>query len=224
MRLIFIPGFGEDETIFEHLHPLLPGEKVFLSFWKDLPNAKRPELNAPVFAQELVQQYGITANDVVIGHSTGGWVALFIKQQVHCPVVQLASWTDPHKLALPPIPPRLIFFLAKRGLLFNSPLLWWSLKTRYRHQPSAPVFKSVFTRLINGNKENAVNQLRLILNPVENKATPPPDLCIHAKKDPIVHFPDGPAYEVPGDHFSLYTYPSTVAEPIVEFLKNQTRV
>ena len=224
MRLIFIPGFGEDETIFDQLHPLLPGEKLFLSFWKDLPHKKRPELTAALFANELIQRYGITKNDTVIGHSTGGWVALFIKQVVGCPVVQIASWTDPQKLNLPRVNPSVLYYLAQSGLLFNSLMRTWSLNTRYRHQPSAPVFKRVFTGLIKGNKENIVNQLRLIFQPGNGSATPVPDLCIHARKDPIVGFPDGVAHEVPGDHFSLYTYPAAVAAPIVFFLEKQKSV
>jgi hypothetical protein len=103
MRLIFIPGFHEEAFNFDHLHPLLQGKKLFLNSWKVLPNRSRPELNAALFAKELIQQYGITSTDVVIGHSTGGWIALCIKQQVHCLIVQISSWTDKRKLTMPAI-------------------------------------------------------------------------------------------------------------------------
>lgn len=223
MRLIFIPGFGEDEFIFDHLHPLLPGEnKLFLNLWKDLPDSRHTELNAAFFANELIQQYGITTKDVVIGHSLGGWIAFFIKQQVHCPIVQIASWTDRSKVVTP-IPNRhLIFFFARTGLYFNSLVLRRTLKKFYQNKPSAVVFEKVFTRLIKGNKANVVNQLRLIYNPVKEPVTATPDLRIHARKDPIVRFPDGPVHEVPGDHFTLYTYPETVAKPINQFLQNHS--
>jgi hypothetical protein len=41
---------------------------------------------------------------------------------------------------------------------------------------------------------------------------------IHARADAVVKIPDEPFHEVPGDHFSLYTYPEEVYRPIVEFL------
>ena len=224
MRLIFIPGLGEDEFIFDHLHPFLPGEKLFLSFWKHLPDVPRPELNAARFARALIQQYRITGNDAIIGHSTGGWVALFIKQEVHCPIIHIASWTTTRKVVNPIRNRNLLFFLVRSGLYFSPLALRWALKTSYAGTPSAGVFEKVFIRLMKGNKSNVVNQLRLIFNPVKEPLTVVPDLRIHAKADPIVRFPDDPTYEVPGDHFSLYTYPSTVAVPLVQFLKTKNRV
>lgn len=222
MRLIFIPGLGEDASIFDKLHPLLPGDKLFLSFWQQLPENHRAGLDAALFARELIAQYHITADDVIIGHSTGGWVALHIKQQVHCSIVQIASWTDRRKLTFPPVNRRLIFLLAGTNVFFNRFTLRWSLSRRYQNQPSAPVFATVFTRLIEGNRMNVINQLQLILNPVAEPVTVTPDVAIHAKADPVVRFPDGAVCEVPGDHFCLYTHPEAVAEPITAFLKKSS--
>jgi acetyl esterase/lipase len=219
MRLIFIPGFGEDEVIFDNLHPLLSGEKEFLSLWKLCPDQKMPELNVTLLAKDIVHRYNISQHDVVIGHSAGGWVALYIKQLVQCAIVQISSWTDVRKVVKPISNRHLLYRLAKTQLLFNHTVLQWLLKTKYRHQPSAEIFRRIFIRLIEGNRDNRVNQLRLIFNPVKEGIIVNPDLRIHARKDPIVRFPDGPAHEVPGDHFSLYTYPERVAQPIHELLK-----
>lgn len=222
MRLIFLTGFGEDAFIFDRLHPLLPGDKEFLSLWKLLPDQAMPELNALRFAEDLVRRCHIKPQDVVIGHSTGGWVALLIKQLVQCSVVQISSWTDVRKVVAPVSNRRLLYFLAQTPLIFNHAVLRWLLKTAYRNKPSAPVFQRVFTRLIEGNRQNRTNQLRLIFNPVPKPITTKPDLVIHARKDPIVRFPDGQVQEVPGDHFSLYTFPAEVAKPIHKFLKTLT--
>jgi hypothetical protein len=222
MRLFFIPGFGEDETIFDKLHPHLSGKKVFLNLWQLLPDKARPELTAALFAKEIVVRYAITKEDLIIGHSTGGWVALFIKQIVHCRVVQIASWTDPRKV-VKAIPNRhLFYFLVKKGFIFNKVVLSWSLKKNYRNKPSAVPFTYAFTRLIKGNRDNVVNQLRLILNPAGSQIDEMPELVIHAKEDAIIRFPEGRVCEVPGDHFSLYTHPELVAGPICQFLKNLT--
>jgi pimeloyl-ACP methyl ester carboxylesterase len=220
MRLFFITGFGEDENIFDHLHPLLPGEKEFISLWKVLPNKKVPALNVTLVAKDLVSRYGITSQDVVIGHSAGGWIALHIKQFVQCPIVQIASWTDGRKVVKPlPVNHRLLYFLANTPLFFNNAALRWQLKTNYQNNPSADIFRRIFIRLKEGNKENRVNQLRVIFNPVAEPISAQPDLRIHARKDPVVRFPDETTAEVPGDHFSLYTHPEAVATPIQQFLK-----
>ena len=97
MRLILIPGFGEDETIFDKIQDKLPGEKLFLSLWHLLPNKSVKSLNAAVFAKELIERYQINKTDLIIGHSTGGWIALHIKNLVGCRIVQIASWTDRNK-------------------------------------------------------------------------------------------------------------------------------
>jgi hypothetical protein len=70
MRIILIPGFGEDESIFSKIHDKLPGEKLFLSLWDLLPNKSRKTLNAEVFAKELIGLFQITHNDLIVGHST----------------------------------------------------------------------------------------------------------------------------------------------------------
>jgi pimeloyl-ACP methyl ester carboxylesterase len=219
MRIIFIPGLGEDEFIFEKLQNTLPGEELFLSLWKELPNHRVSNLNAMIFALDLIDRYQITANDLIIGHSTGGWVALYIKQVVGARVIQIASWTDRKKVVTPTSNRRIIYFAAQSGLYLNHFVLRYAIKKRYQGQPSKPVFEQVFKRLVAGNRANAVNQLRLIFNPVPVPLKVVPDLRIHAKADPIVHFPDGPVCEVPGDHFALYTYPEAVLQAIHQFLK-----
>jgi hypothetical protein len=220
-RLIFIPGLGEDETIFHKIHPSIPGEKVFLNKWVLLGNNPRPGLTVLQFAQELVDQFTITREDVIIGHSTGGWVAYHIKHLVHCPIIQIASWTEEHKVVKPISNRHLIYLFVRKGLYFNplvKRLLIWG---KYRNKPSRKIFSEIFDNLIKGNKNNVVNQLRLIFNPVKEKITVKPDLRIHARADSIIRVPDQPFQEVPGDHFSLYTHPEKVYAPIIAFLQVQ---
>ena len=201
MRLFFIPGFGEDETIFEKIQDHLPCEKVFLNHWRLVGDGDRPELNVLSYARELVDRFNITKNDVVIGHSMGGWIALYIKHLVHCPIIQIASWTETKKVATPVTNRRLVFWLTKRGLYLNrivkSVVLWRD----YKGKSSASLFDSIFEQLIRGNKYCVMNQLRVIFNPVEESITEVPDLRIHARADRIIRFPDQPACEVPGDHY-----------------------
>ncbi len=219
MRIILIPGFGEDESIFEKIQDKLPSEKLFLSLWKLLPNKSVKTLNASVFARELVKRFQISKTDFIVGHSTGGWVALHIKNIVDCHIVQIASWTGKRKVLVPITNRHIIYFVAKIGLFFNDFTSYRIVKKYYQYKPSREIFKAVFAKLIKGNRANVINQLRLIFNPYPSKLLVQPDLSIHAREDKIVCFPDGSVHEVEGDHFSLYTHPEQVYPPIVELIK-----
>jgi len=219
MRIFFIHGFGENEAIFSKISPFIQGEQVFLNVWELLGDAPRPGINVLDFGKELVQKYAITKDDVVIGHSMGGWIALHVKYLAGCQIVQIASWTDPARIISPFKSPGLYLWLVRHGLIFNRFVKWLSISKNYKVKPSIDIFSETFDRLMHGNKENVINQLRLILTPVPEKVTVIPDLRIHALEDSIVRPPREPYYEVPGDHFTLYTQPQTVYDPIVAFLE-----
>lgn len=223
MRLIFIPGFGEEPSIFDRIHPHIQGEKVFLNNWVLLGDNPRPGLNALQYASELVERFDIKRDDLIIGHSMGGWIAFHIKHLVQCPVIQIGSWTDGRKVVRPVKSRRLVYWLVKRGLYFNSFVKRYMVKKYYQGKPSAGIFSSVFENLIQGNKENVVNQLRIIFNPVSEAVKVNPDLRIHARRDNIVRYPNDPTHEVHGDHFTLYTQPEEVYQPIVAFLQELSK-
>jgi hypothetical protein len=218
MRLIFIPGFGEDSEIFSRVAPELPGEKLFIHNLDVLGADPAPTLLVMEYAQRLIDRHSITREDILIGHSMGGWVAYFIKHLVNCPVVQIASWTDPKKVVLRFKNPAYAYWLVRKGWYLNGftkqILLWVS----YRGKPSAEIFGKVFQNLINSPTEYIINQLQVIMKPVHAVMTVEPELRIHAKKDSIVRFPDQPAVIVPGDHFTLVTHPEAVITPIKAFL------
>jgi pimeloyl-ACP methyl ester carboxylesterase len=218
MRLFFIPGFGETSSIFDRLAPHLPGPQVFVDNWQLLGNQPRPDLTALAYAGELVHRFGITARDVVIGHSMGGWIGLHAKHLTGCAVVQIGSWSAPAKVVRPVSNPNVVYWAVKHGLHFNRLMRYLLLRFNYRGKPSAGIFGEVFGNLIRGGKENVVNQLRIVFSPVPEGFTARPDLRIHARADTIIRYPDEPTLEVPGDHFSLYTHPREVYEPILDFL------
>jgi len=218
MRLFFIPGFGEDPAIFDRIAPHLPGDQVFVDNWPLIGDAPRPDLTALSYAGELVGRFGITARDVTIGHSMGGWIGLHVKHLAGCAVVQIGSWSAPAKVVRPVSNLGLVYWAVRRGLYFNRLVRRLLLRYNYRGKPSAGVFNEVFGNLIRGNKHNVVNQLRIIYSPVPAGLAAQPDLRIHARADAIIGYPDEPALEVPGDHFSLYTHPEEVYKPIRAFL------
>lgn len=219
MRIFFIPGLGEEPFIFDKIQAFISGEKVFLDNWTLLEEIPEKELTVLAYAKFLVERFQIKKEDVVIGHSMGGWVAWHIKHLTGSPVIQIAGWTDSSKLIKIPIERHLMFWLAKIGFGFNRLSLRILVWLYYKNKPSKEIFISVFERLRRGNKEIVAKQLMIIFNPVKETITVTPNLRIHAKADHIVKYPEEPFEEVPGDHFTLFVYPERVYKPISEFLK-----
>jgi hypothetical protein len=220
MRIIFIHGFGEDESIFSHIAPHISGEQTFLNAWTLLGDTPRPTVNALVFAKEIVQKYAITPQDVVIGHSMGGWIAYHIKHVAGCPIVQIGSWTEADRVILPVSNTHIVYWAVRNGLFFNRFMKEIFTTIGYKNKPSEGVYRETFDRLSQGNKDNVLNQLRVVLTPVGEKITVTPDLRIHARKDLVIRPPHQPFHEVVGDHFTLCTHPELVYQPIIAFLQN----
>jgi hypothetical protein len=219
MRLIFIHGFGENESIFSKIAPQLGGEQVFINVWKVLGNEERPNLNVIDFSQELVNKFLITPTDVVIGHSMGGWIAHHIKHHIGCLVVQIGSWTHFDRVISPIKSRKTMYWLVRNGLYLNLFNKWLFVMLNYRNLPSRPIFEEIFEDLIQGNKTNIISQLKLIFEPVPHLSVQP-DLRIHARKDRVIKYPRENFHEVSGDHFTLYTQPEEVIKPIIEFLES----
>ena len=224
MRLIFIPGFGETPRIFDRIAPSLPGEKLFIDNRELLGSKPMPDITALQYAQLLVDKQHISREDVVIGHSMGGWVAHAIKHLTGCSIVQIASWTDPEKVILPIKNPKIVYWLVRNGLYLNwvnKQIFSW---LNYRNKPSAQIFNEVFQELIDSPHDYVINQLRVILNPLELAITTLPELRIHSGDDSIIRFPDQSAVRVSGDHFNLVIHPEEVIAPIQSFLKTKSSV
>jgi pimeloyl-ACP methyl ester carboxylesterase len=219
MRIVFIHGFGENEAIFDKISPFISGEHLFVNVWTLVGDVPRNDLNVLSFAQRLVEKYGITRQDVIIGHSMGGWIAYHIKHFTNSPIVQIGSWTDADRPYSPIKNEKVIYWVVRNGLFFNRFMKRYSVKRAYESKPSRQVYEEIFDQMTLGNKENIINQLRLILSPISEKLTVIPDLRIHARADLVVRIPREPFHEVPGDHFTLQTNPETVYEPILAFLK-----
>lgn len=218
MRIIFIHGFGENEAIFDKIAPFISGNHFLLNVWELVGDIPRKNLNVLDFAESLVEKYNIRQNDVIIGHSMGGWIAYHIKHFTGSPIIQIASWTGSDRPILPIKNAKIIYWVTRNGLLFNGFMKRDAVRKAYQGKLSRQVFEETYDRLTEGNKENVINQLRIILTPVPVKITVKPDLRIHAKADLVIRTPREEFHEVPGDHFTLQTHPETVYKPIVAFL------
>jgi hypothetical protein len=214
MRLVLIPGFGEDETIFVNILPYLSYESVYVNVWEMFQADAAKPIHIKALAQKLVEKFSIQASDMVVGHSMGGWIGWHIKEIAGCKLVQVSSWTDPKKVILPFQNRALLYWLTRNGLYINRFTKAFLLNKFYKNKPSKGIMEATLNNLIQKDKKLVLSQLQLILEPTI-LCSAEPDLRIHTQRDPIIRRPDQAFYLVPGDHFAIYTYPKEVAKVIL---------
>lgn len=222
MRIFFIPGFGETPSVFDKIAPQIAGDKIFIDNWEEIGDKTRKDINVLMVAKEYVAKYNITADDLVIGHSMGGFIAYHIKHIAGCRIIQVASWTKPDRVVTPTQNRKFIYWFMASGLAFNRFSQWFMVWKFYRHKSSKEIFADTYTRLRTRKASNVVNQMRVIMEPIVDTISVSPDLRIHAKADNIIRYPKGETCTtVSGDHFTLWTNPEEVYGPIVEFLASK---
>lgn len=212
MRYITIPGFGEEPWIFDRITDELSGELLAIDHVEVLGSQKRGDYTVLMAANEFVQQYSIQSDDVIIGHSMGGWIGLGIKELTGCKLIQIGSWTDQRKVLAPSRNRPLVFWVMRRRLYFNAfsqRLVIWLF---YRKRPSKAAFSRIFSQLRSSHPEYIVNQLKVVLTPENRDPKVVPDLRIHSLKDHIIKPPDETYESVPGDHFGIWTFPEKVKQ------------
>jgi hypothetical protein len=213
MKLIFIHGFVEDSTIFNEIRKTITtGEQIALNLnddlatWHDAPE----DMDVQKLALHLIQKYKITAQDTVIGHSMGGWIASYIKQNVGSKAILLASFTDQVKLTTPLKNLTLIKFFIRSGIMQSSMMVSY-LKKSYHFQESKKLYDSLIDGLAVMDKKRLYQQTQVLFTKLP-PLTITPDIRIHARKDNIVKFPDESFTEVSGDHFSLIFHTEEVCK------------
>jgi pimeloyl-ACP methyl ester carboxylesterase len=218
-RLLLVPGYLEDGTIFDTLRPLLPPAQVEVIELE--PNLAQWQPRGPVsavtLARYLAERYGIGPADVVIGHSMGGWIAAHIKAETGATAVLPSSFTDQHKVVAASRNPLLLRLYAYLGLGRNR-WLRERAKRQYQFEESRELFAQLADGLVRIPRRYVHRQLQVLFAPVPRLAVSP-ELRVHAVADNVVYPPDEPFLEIPGDHFAHYYYPEVVAAAIGRILR-----
>jgi len=213
-RLLLLPGYLEDGTIFDTLRPLLPSVETLAIELEPEFAQWRPvgAVNVVTFARHLIQRYRIGPQDMLIGHSMGGWIAAHIKAQTGATAVLLSSFTDQRKVVARARNPLLLALYAWSGL-GRSRWLRARAKRDYRFDESRALFGQLADGMARHPRRYIHRQLQVLFAPV-----PPlkvaPELRVHALADNVVLPPDELFVEIPGDHFAHYYYPELVAAAI----------
>jgi pimeloyl-ACP methyl ester carboxylesterase len=217
-RTFLIHGYVETPAIFDELVPLLPVSTFVRIDLADEFLRWKPTgaINVQLLAQYLTNFYEIKAEDVIIGHSMGGWIAIHIKQLISAKAILVSSWTDQQKIKLPTHNLHLLKFLLYSGIT-QSRLLLNFFRKQYPFAESFDLYSSLMEGMRSMSRTYIDQQLQILFAPVP-PLTVSPDLRIHARRDTIIARPAEPFVEVPGDHFSLVFHPEQVAEPIRKLL------
>ena len=219
LRLIYIHGYVEDPSIFDNLAPLLPADNVLKLNLQDEFVRWNPDdqtVNVSSLAAYLIKTYQVTAADVVIGHSMGGYIAANLKAQTGCGAVLISSYTDPAKIVTFTRNVRLLRYLVKWGLVQSNALASTALK-KYPFDQSRVLHKSLVGNMVAQPKRFIYQQLRILMAKPDVPPAPS-DVRIHTRPDNVLRFPDEPYHETPGDHFNLVYHPEEVAAPILVYL------
>ncbi|RYY20236.1 MAG: alpha/beta hydrolase [Cytophagaceae bacterium] len=213
-RLFLLPGYLEDASIFATLRPLLPAVEVLAL---DLePEFAQWQPSGPVtavtFARHLAQRYRIGPQDVLIGHSMGGWLAAHLKAQTGATAVLLSSFTDQRKIVSRARNPLLLALYAWSGM-GRSRWLRARAKRQYRFDESRALYGELADSMARHPRRYVHQQLQVLFAPVPPLAILP-ELRVHSRLDNVVRPPDEPFVEIPGDHFAHYYYPELVAAAI----------
>lgn len=215
-RLFLLHGYVEDRTIFDPLRPLLPPAARAALVDVEMEDAfgkwqPRGPLNAAVLARHLVELYQITKDDVLIGHSMGGWIAAHVKQLVGCPIILLGSFTDQTKIVSKTRSPWLLGLFVKTGLM-QSGFMRRRLQREYRRDESRALHSQLIDGMARYRRRYVHQQLQVLFAPA------PPlriqaDLRLHARRDNISARPTSPTWSCRATILPITTTPSRPSPP-----------
>lgn len=220
-RLLLLHGYTEDASIFAPLLPLLPAGLPVVPI--ELPEAlanwrpARGPINVATVAARLVEVYHIEPQDVLLGHSMGGWLASYVKQQTGATAILLSSFTDQRQIVSANRRLGYLRLLVYSGLM-QSQWLSGRFKQRYRREES----RALYHQLVDGtrrlSRRHLYQQLQVLFAPAP-PLTAAPDLRLHATRDNIIRPPQEAYVEIPGDHFGHYYNPQLVVDAIRPYLQ-----
>jgi pimeloyl-ACP methyl ester carboxylesterase len=211
-RLLLLPGYLEDSTIFDTLRPFLPAAAVVRAIELEQEFARwQPAgpASAVTLARYLASRYAIGPADVLIGHSMGGWVAAHLKAQTGATAVLLSSFTDQRKVVARARNPLLLGLYAWSGV-GRSRWLRERAKRGYRFEESRELYGQLADSMARHPRRYVHRQLQVLFAPVP-PLTIVPELRVHALADNVVLPPNEAFVAIPGDHFAHYYYPELVA-------------
>lgn len=221
-RILFFPGFLEDGRTFEPLMPFFQG-KYLIEMVHYRPLLDEIQNKTPLiadFAQAIVVEHRITKEDILIGHSFGGWVIAHIQSKMEIKGVLLSSFTQNDRV----IGGKLGFtklgqWIIRKGI-FKSWLFHFIGNLRYRNSDAKPAVEHCFEIASKWSDMYHLKVIQLIGNQPDAKPILPP-LLIHSKTDEVIRPPKESYISLGTHHFVHYVYTEEIAGHILAFIENE---
>jgi len=217
-RIFLLPGFAEDAFIFDEIkNSLSDYELVFVDYRKTLDFFSTiKDIDIWEFSKKLIENYSIGKNDLLIGHSMGGYFSFAIRELIHTEICMIASFNDQQKIFRITQNKSLTVFVAKSGFLCTK-LGQYIMKKPGKGTYLEKVNDAVITNLKTFTNSQIGKMVTLSFG-TKLKSEKENPLRIHAKNDKVVRIPDEAFYEVKLGHFCLMLEPEEVLKPIQNWL------
>ena len=221
-RILFFPGFLEDGRTFEPLLPFFQG-KYLIEMVHYRPLLDEIEANKPHiadFAQAIVAEHRITKEDILIGHSFGGWVIAHIQSKMAIKGVLLSSLTQNDRVIGGKLGfTKLGYWIIRKGI-FKSWLFHFLGNLRYRNSAAKPAVEQCFEIASRWADKYHLKVIQLMGNQPDAKPILPP-LHIHSPSDEVIRPPKETYVSLGGHHFVHYVYAAEVAAYILAFIEKE---
>lgn len=219
-RIILLPGFGENCSIYDQLIPHLQDfELVHVEYTDVLNQVSFFNYSGIEIVKVIIDHYNIQPEDKIIGHSTGGYFAFLIREIMHNEICMIAGFSDVTKV-VPPLPYSWFStpFLGITGF-YKTPLARKYILDKIKGKPIAAPMKRAMLQM-KGYSNLDLFKLTMVLTydekPISILDQP---LRIHAQDDKLVRLPDEPYIEVKGGHFPLLLDVEGTLHAMSSFLK-----
>ncbi len=217
-RIILFPGFGEDAFCFRALKPYLKAyEVVDIDYRPILNKFLISSISVQKFAKQIIQYYGISEQDKLIGHSMGGYFAFAIREELNNEICMIGAFSNPNKIVRLSENQPITLFLTLTGFTSSSFMKQWQLKNA-----KGKFYEDTLAEVLNNfNKFSNYQLAKMVRLSFGNEilSNKPNPLRIHAKNDNVVRPPDEKYKEVEGGHFAQLIYPEQVIDQMQAFLK-----
>lgn len=219
-RIFLMPGFGENNSIYDPLLPYLKDYEVKkVDYPKILSQVPFTKLNGWEAVKIIIRHYRIQPEDKLIGHSTGGYFAFLIREIQGNEICMISGFSDCKKV-IPPLPHSWLTtpLLSLTGFI-KSPVSRNYMLSKVRGKAVEKPLMEVM-----GHFKDYTNvelfKLSVMLTYDEKPISVLPNpLRIHAKDDKVVRIPDQPFVEVKGGHFPIAIDLEGVVAGMQDFLR-----
>jgi len=220
-RILLFPGYGCNALSFNKIEPFLQDYTIeYIDYRTITARFSIFKFNLKDFVNQLIVSHHITPNDILIGHSLGGFIAYNISQIVRCEVCLIGSFTDTARIVrLAPFKIASDVFITIGGLKWNKAHQYLQ-KRRQQRPNSIAAFEAVLDNFKNYYTNDDLLKLSQLAYSSALAHNKPPSLRIHAIADRIVLPPLETFTEAPGDHFCMLTHPKEVGDILTQWLES----